>query len=55
MARISNFVRSFDSGDRHESLAGIVALFGRGHNDSPIRNSISQNQAPKQIASWREM
>jgi hypothetical protein len=35
MARLSNFGVTFDSGDTHESPAGIVALFARLHNILP--------------------
>jgi hypothetical protein len=46
MARLSNIGQSFDFGDRHESLAGIVALFGLAHNLLTRGISISHKARP---------
>jgi hypothetical protein len=50
MAWLSNVGSSFDSGDWHESLVGIVALFGQAHNQMTygvtIPHGASANQIP---------
>jgi len=51
MAWLSNFERSIDSGDRNESLAGIVALFGRAHNLLTQGISISHKGPANQLRS----
>jgi len=49
MAWLSNFGRSFDFGDRNDSLAGIVALFERTHNLLTHDNSISHKDPANQM------
>jgi hypothetical protein len=60
MARLSYAVQMFDSGDRRESSAGIVALFDLTHNTWKPNGSTSLTDAANQMPlrfteSWHEM